>query len=316
MDMLGQPEVDMSALGDGQLVDALLGSMMDEEIIDDSIPADDEGMPLSAAVAALTVPEDEPAVDLAADLGLDDLAAELGLTGEEPDAEPVAAAANVDATDIEQAARDADMQDAKQELYNEQESDATPDAALAPLPNADDVAAEPKKKREAKKKEPKEPRPTSVTHKPGDLMMAKLGENARDFLVFDMSDVELDADALTAKQDAFVERMNDPNAIADKVREKAVMLLTWMKTGGKMNEVMRRAFTVLVNDGQLTSGDKGNLQQNLLAKPYSLGTARSQANQMFMLFPELGITKKEKGRMVPNENSTILMKVRGALEAQ
>jgi hypothetical protein len=72
------------------------------------------------------------------------------------------------------------------------------------------------------------------------------------------------------------------------------------------NEVMATAFKVLKRDGYLTSGDKGNLQLALRSK-YSVGTARSQANQMFSLFPFLKITVKgEKGKMVPNEKSLLL----------
>jgi hypothetical protein len=76
---------------------------------------------------------------------------------------------------------------------------------------------------------------------------------------------------------------------------------------------MLRAFTTLVREGELTSGDKGNLQQDLLAKPYSLGTARSQANQVFMLFPFFKITVKEKGKMIMNPDSVMLAKARAQL---
>jgi hypothetical protein len=171
----------------------------------------------------------------------------------------------------------------------------------------DEERAKKKAERDAAKaaQPPKEPRPTSVSHKPGDLLVAKLGSKWREFVVFDDADAA-DTLVLEKSQDEFVERMNDPKAIADKVREKAIMLFTWLKNGGELNEVMRRAFTVLHDQGQLTSGDKGNLQQNLLTKPYSLGTARSQANQMFMLFPELRLTVKHKGGMVPNANSVLL----------
>ena len=87
------------------------------------------------------------------------------------------------------------------------------------------------------------------------------------------------------------------------------MLLTWMASGkdtSALNEVLLRSFSVLFKDGELTSGNKGNLQTNLLSKPYSPGTAASQANQMFMLFPILGITHREKGRMVINPDSAIV----------
>jgi hypothetical protein len=166
--------------------------------------------------------------------------------------------------------------------------------------------AEKKQKEPKAPKEPKELRATSVTHKPGALLKAKLGATANDFLVFSLGDIELPVPEMLAKVDAFVARMDDKDAIADKVREKIILLLTWVKNNGKLNTVLERTIRLLVKDGQLTSGDKGNLQTDLLAKPFSTGTARSQSNQMFMALPEVGICLKEKGRMVPNPDSTLL----------
>jgi len=219
----------------------------------------------------------------------------------------------LDAVDslLDEVAGDAARIEAKQELYAEQGADAA--AAAGDAPATDPAELTDSKKKGKKKttapkepKAPKEPRATSVTHKPGDLLKHKLGTAAAEVLVFDLNDAALDADGLAAKQQAFVDRMNDPDSIADKVKDKIQMFLVWMTKGGELNEVLKRAITVLHEKGELTSGDKGNLQLNLLAKPYSLGTARSQANQMFMALPELGITIKEKGRMIPNPDSALL----------
>lgn len=157
---------------------------------------------------------------------------------------------------------------------------------------------------------PKVPRATSVTHNPGDLLLAKLGTKADEWLVFDST---ASLEQIEVDRIQFIERMNDRDAIADKVREKINMFMVWMAKGGALNEVLKRAITVLHKDGELTSGDKGNLQQNLLSKPYSVGTARSQANQMFMALPELQLTIKERGRMVPNPNSPLLIGAYAAL---
>lgn len=221
----------------------------------------------------------------------------------------------LDAVDalLDEVAGDVARTEAKHELYAKQDSDAAVGAGDAPATDPADLtgdtgATKGKKKNTAPKepKAPKEPRATSVTHKPGDLLKVKLGAAAADILVFDINDAALTPEDLAVKRQAFVDRMNDPNAIADKVRDKATMLLTWLNKGGELNEVLKRAFTVLRKEGTLTSGDKGNLQLNLLAKPYSIGTARSQASQIFMLFPELGITVKGKGSMAPNPDSALL----------
>lgn len=230
---------------------------------------------------------------------------------------------------------DADQIAARQAVYAAQGSDAPTDGT-APETSADAVTgkkakkpkmsaeekAEAKKARDEKKaaeraaKPPKELRATSITHKPGALLVAKMGASWRDTVVLSMAVAGGDADALTTAQDEFIARMNDGEAIADKVKEKMLMLFTWLKDGkgaDDLNEVMRRTFRVLHAKGELTSGDKGNLQLDLLAKPYSMGTARSQANQMFMALPELGITVKEKGKMVPNPDSALLPAINAKL---
>lgn len=238
--------------------------------------------------------------------------------------QPDAGAVTADDALLEDIVADAERATAKAALYAEQKS-ATDDSSK-PETTPEAVTGKGKKKGKGKKasaasepaaggepeapKTPKVPRATSVTHKPGDLLKAKLGAKASEFLIFSMNDAAtLDQAGLEAKAQAFIDRMNDKDAIADKVREKIQMFFVWMMKGGgaeTLNEVMRRALTVLHEQGELTSGDKGNLQLNLLSKPYSLGTARSQANQMFMAFPELGLTVKEKGKMVPNPDSALL----------
>lgn len=189
--------------------------------------------------------------------------------------------------------------------------EAAAEAAVADEPEA--VAAEkPKKEKKAKKvAEPKAPRITSITHKPGDRLVALLGDKT--WLQFNKTE----DDATNAKRaEQFIADMNSRDAIADKVKDKAIMLFTWIASGkdqSGLNEVMLRAFQVLNADGELTSGKNGNLQTNLLAKPYSPGTAASQANQMFMLFPLLGITKREKGKMVADTDSALLEVVNAKL---
>lgn len=140
----------------------------------------------------------------------------------------------------------------------------------------------------------------------------KLGDRMKEFLVLDIADAALSDAELVKKQKALL--LHIDTKLAMKVAEKATMLLGYLANGGKMNEVMKRAFVVLLKDGQLTSGDKGNLVTNLLAKPYSIGTARSQSNQIFSLFPLLGICNAKSGSsMTLNENSTIVAKMKQEL---
>lgn len=198
--------------------------------------------------------------------------------------------------------------EAAQAVYADQDTETVVDAADTPATDPEAIEAETTKPKKAKKtaapKEPKTPRVTSITHKPGDRLVALLG--GKEWLQFIKSD---DTIAAEKRAEQFIEDMNAPDVIADKVREKAVMLITWIASGkdtSALNEVLLRTFQVLFKDGELTSGKNGNLQLNLLSKPYSPGTAASQANQMFMLLPILGITVREKGKMIANPESAIV----------
>lgn len=140
---------------------------------------------------------------------------------------------------------------------------------------------------------------------------AKLGDKAAEYLVLDLKDAALSDKELEVKRTAL---LNSVDEMAVKVGEKATMLFGYMRNGGKLNEVMRRTFTVLLRDGELTTGDKGNLVGDLLKKPYSIGTARSQSNQMFSLFPALAIVvKADNGAMKLNPDSTIIAKMKAEL---
>lgn len=96
------------------------------------------------------------------------------------------------------------------------------------------------------------------------------------------------------------------DGLAKKVGEKAINFFSYLKTGGGLNEVTARTIKVMKRDGQLVGGDEGNLVKELLTKPYSLKTARSQGNQMLQLFTALKIgVRTSRGTLVLNEESII-----------
>lgn len=162
------------------------------------------------------------------------------------------------------------------------------------------------------KAEPAKPNAPAGTVRPGvsaktsEKIMFRLGSKAGDFLVLETKDAELDEAALKARQAELLKEFDGTSQI--KVREKMVQLFGYLSgTNAKLNEVMRRAFTVLIKDGNLISGEKGNLHVDLLAKPYSVGTARAQSGQIFSLFPQLKIVNKtDRGVYVANPDSVIL----------
>lgn len=201
---------------------------------------------------------------------------------------------------------DAESTEAKTPESSGDVGETTIEAAVGGTPEV--TAEAPKRKVKGAKapkpeKAPAAPRVTFHGHSKSAVLDNRLGGLSTEFLVLENSDALLDPADLATKQAALKSELD--TKVAKKVAEKCIMLFKWIKNGGELNEVMKRAFTVLVRDGKLTSGDKGNLQIALRDK-YSTGTARSQSNQMFCLFPFLKITVKSKGEMVPNDESVIL----------
>jgi hypothetical protein len=205
---------------------------------------------------------------------------------------------------LEEVGAEAETKGQMQQLYAKQPG-AEPDASQPqPLVDAGIVIPPAATKPPKPPKPAKVPRATSVTHNPGDLLRLHLG-SATHLLTLSAPDLTLDPAKLTARHDLFIARLNERDAIATKVKEKIAMLLMWLKDGGELNTVLERTLRLLHSAGTLVSGDKGNLELNLLAKPYTIGTARSQANQMFMALPELAICNKVKGSMTANPDSVL-----------
>jgi hypothetical protein len=267
--------------------------ILEEAIIEPAIEAAIE--PVVEAAAA------EIAVEAELDAALAELPVEVAPTDATPvDAAPVKHRPIPDA-DFDDVALQAAIAEATAKAYAEQGAHAS--GSEADKPSEASEAGEKKGKGRPKA----DPSERHVVLSKSQKVASKLGEKASEFLVLELADAELDEAALKAKQDAVLAEID---GLAKKVSEKAVQLFGWLKNGGSLNEVMKRTFEVLAKDGEITSGEKGNLQQNLLAKPYSKGTAASQANQMFMLLPMLRVTKREKGRMIANPDSLILAKAK------
>lgn len=232
-------------------------------------------------------------------VNLDELFGDLGESGE------IIEPAHPTELEMAEAVSAAELDEGIAAVYAEQGASTV--TAAGDTPSADSTA---KPKKEKKAKAPKDPRLTYVIAKKSEIVTAR---TAGFELVLEAADAALSEEDRAAKVAAFVASID---ALPKKVGEKAVQFFTdvqkYKGVDDIKNEVIRRAVQLLITEGELTSGDKGNLQQNLLSKPYSLGTARSQSNQMFALLPALKMTIREKGRMVPNPDSVLLMMLKGA----
>lgn len=132
----------------------------------------------------------------------------------------------------------------------------------------------------------------------------KFGDKLGDYLVLEVTDAALDADALKTKQ---IETMEMIKTAGVKVQGRAVFILEFIagKTA-KLNGVIESAFKTLAQDGKLTTGNEGNLHHRLLAHPYSPLAAKSMGGNTILAMKTLKvITKSENGSYIPNPNSVV-----------
>jgi hypothetical protein len=148
-----------------------------------------------------------------------------------------------------------------------------------------------------------------------DRIVARLGDNLGDYMVFEAADGELVGDALKAKQ---AEALAVIDGMAVKVKNRASLLIDWLsgKTA-KPNEILFRALNVLHDDGKIATGDGGNLHKNLLKKPYSPSAARAMGRNTITVLEKtkMIVATKVKGEYAPNPNSLFLMMARQMLSA-
>ena len=265
-------------------------------------------------------------IDLSEDGLLAEMLAETITTTEAE----VAAAAPVVALDdeaaIEAAVGELEQTEALHEHYAASETTGDIGAGSSDTPKTE-ATDKPKGKGKGKKaaepkppKEPAAPRITYVGHKASEVLNARLGGKVGEMLILEAEDITLEPSALEAKQAELLALLNkrpgtgEGDSTQKKVAEKVVMLFSWLKNGGGLNKVMDITLRTLIRDGEIISGEKGNLHKELLAKPYSKGTANAQSGQMMAMLPMLKIaTKADKGKLVLNPNSLVLQAARAQL---
>lgn len=142
-------------------------------------------------------------------------------------------------------------------------------------------------------------------------------DNAHEYFAFTMAEAELGDRALKNRQQKFLARVDE---MKKKIGEKAVNLIQSVAGKGTLSVYTEIAFKALeaAEDNKMTSKQ---LVDTYLAtqKPnssgtYEMGTARAQANQMFQLFPELGIATREKNVLTLNPDSVLAARLRHMLD--
>ena len=158
------------------------------------------------------------------------------------------------------------------------------------------------------------------------VLLSRLGGNA-DLIILEVSDLDLTKEELQAKRKHLLSALNnqpvtlngksDPSVTGEtvqkKVAEKVIQLFTYLNNGGTLNRYTQIAFATLIADGYLNMKKDGNMQAALIKNGYGMGTVRAQTGQISKLFPLLKIAFVEGDKLVPNQESIILEKMKTLL---
>lgn len=219
---------------------------------------------------------------------------------------------------------DAELEAAGPVLTQEQvNADALADAQLTQMPapaanpsveklrelakeeQAENKAPEPAKPAEEGKKgtAPVTKRIATMGMKKSEALVKALGNRAADFLTINLSDAELPDEQRQAKINELLATIDDSKKTPIKIQEKVINFYAHLSNGAQLSNYTKMAIELLVKDGELTS--KG-LKDAYEARPYSPGTASSQATQMMKLLPLLGLAKREGQKLIVNPDSVLL----------
>lgn len=217
-----------------------------------------------------------------------------------------------------------------EQAYAEQGDEALSDTANTPLEadagldavEALEAPAKGKKEKAPKvakaPKEPKAPsapRETMLGKKLSEIVSTRTGGNLADYLVFDVNELALSAEALSQ---LIADRTLSMNGLPLKCQNKFRYTVDYL-SGKKatLQEYVKRAFEVLAKDGNIVTGREGNYALAMTVpatgKPFGMGTAMSQVAQMQTWFVWAGICTKERGMLTLNPNSTIFAAVKTKL---
>lgn len=204
----------------------------------------------------------------------------------ETTAEAVAEDVDIDLEEIEAAAA---AETLKQEAYAEQEAEEADAAVATVTPIAKSRA----------------PRSSVSGMKPSAAIEKVLGEEG----------LARAAMLVTGEQESpeITQQLKDTvDSLAKKVGDKAVNLLRYAGQPNKLQGYTRLGIEHLINAGDANSR---SLTDHLQAQGYTIGTARSQANQLMSLLPALGIATRSGKQLTLNKDSGLLKEYQEAVAA-
>ncbi|UKL15001.1 hypothetical protein hairong_096 [Pseudomonas phage hairong] len=163
------------------------------------------------------------------------------------------------------------------------------------------LSDESRKPEPQKKKAPATKRISTLGLTVSQSLAQGLGPKLDELLTLDVADLSLSDEEAHAKRHELMASLDDK--LPKKIGEKVVNLFASIAKGANLSTYTRIAIDLLVKDREITSK---TLKDQYIARPYSEGTASSQATQMMKLLPLLGIAHKEAGKLVLNDSSLLL----------
>lgn len=145
-----------------------------------------------------------------------------------------------------------------------------------------------------------------------DRLRDKLGAGLVDYSVLTLADAGVSEAELAGVMETTMGIIRAMNSKEQNWAVKFVEYLAGKKSG--LSEVTGRIFKVLERDGAVTMGNEGNVFKDLVARPYSPGSARAMGGNNVGMLTDLKVIMADgKGRFVANPDSLLLMKVRSML---
>ncbi|MEG0063058.1 MAG: hypothetical protein RR740_00495 [Pseudomonas sp.] len=168
------------------------------------------------------------------------------------------------------------------------------------------VSDEAKAPEAGKRKAPVTKRISSVGMTKSVALATALGDDLEQHLTIDSRWTALSEEEQTDKRFALLEEID---GLPVKIGEKVTNLFAAIAKGATLSVYTQMAVDLLMKDGELTSK---SLKDAYIARPYSEGTASSQATQMMKLLPTLGLAERAAGKLVVNLHSPLLNKLANA----
>lgn len=138
-----------------------------------------------------------------------------------------------------------------------------------------------------------------VFDKRSDALIHKLG--GFEGIILSSEDAKLSPDALAEKQRAFVEGVDK---LAIKLREKVINIMVAATKETGLSVYSKIALNLLRTKGSVSSKE---LCEAMIEAKYSVGTSRSQSQQMMQVLPYCGVATNTKGNLSLNADSVLFV---------